>query len=834
MPLDFLTGYTLSAKRTKDERRSILGAWKWSGGAMAAAATTSGPRTKWRKLDFRFARGVGWLAAQALLLAVGALAQTTTSTQDNLCYLTHGGSSETFTVNEAFPVESIVGSLQVAGDASEPYGDIELRMADPESSPLAILPGTKSLVLRQKLDKEGRDGLRSVTTDVICSPRHTRQTDHLSITVPVRIIVTDANDNAPEFQGTPYFLNISESTAPGTTVMQGIRAVDKDQPGPFSTVEYYVEDGAYSHLLAFESRLEGSLVLKDKLDHESLPKFTVTLRAQDQGNPPQSTHTTLVVVVHDADDQNPRFLAERYFVQLHDNIRVGTPLDVKPSKIEAEDPDEEIKAPIKYTFNSDAPEYSYFDLHPQTGHLSLVRPLPESFALPVTLVVRATQHDNADRFTLTTLTLTTDRFPPHELHFLQDEYEARVLESTPPGQALLMLQTTRSAGDKGAIRFELMDDGSGDTAPFAVHASGELILVQSLDYETKRFYTMQVLATDGKHNDVTRVNVTVLDVNDNDPQFSQPRYSFVFSDPDAVHQGALVGQIHASDADVGESVQLAIDGPWARLFTINNRGEIRIRDLEYLNSSRSHLVVVATDSGVPPRKSTALVEVQFPEALVLTGALVPKRDEGSFVLMAVFGALLGSLLLIIITLTVYILKNKKYRNRLPVSITGNGHTPLNKVATIKAPHSAANKLINPPRPLTGVENPIFNLSDAKSEDTTEDMSERETVPDSPDTPVPNGNNNNNNNNRTQQNGTALPNGRLEPLRNGTAPPNGGPLGNGKLLSIQWPIGSIPRRVKKLSWEDEQPNKTALDPDVSVTPLTGGNQSPDHNELTVYF
>nr|XP_037285344.1 protein dachsous-like [Rhipicephalus microplus] len=808
---------------------------------MAAAAVTSGPRTKWRKPEFRFPGVVGWFTlhtALHLLALTECLAPptTTTSSQDNLCYLTHGGSSETFTVNEAFPVESIVGTLQVAGNASEPWGDIELRMADPEGSPLTILPGTKSLVLRQKLDKEGRDGLRSVTTDVICSPRHTRNDDHLSITVPVRIIVTDANDNAPEFQGTPYFLNISESTAPGTIVMQGIRAIDKDQPGPFSTVEYYVEDGQHSHLLAFENRLEGSLVLQDKLDHETLPKFTVTLRAQDQGNPPQSSHTTLVVVVHDADDQNPRFLAERYFVQLHNTTRAGTPLDVKPSKIEAEDPDEEIRAPIKYTFNSDAPEYSYFDLHPQTGHVSLVRPLPEGFALPVTLVVRATQHDNPDRFTLTTLTLTADRFPPHELHFLQDEYEARVLESTPPGQAVLTVQTTRGAADKGGVRFELMDDGSGDAGSFAIHASGELILAQPLDYETKQLYMLQVLATDGKHSDVARVNVSVLDVNDNDPQFSQPRYSFVLTEPDAVRQGALVGRVEASDADAGDLVQLAIDGPSARLFTINNRGEVRIRDLEYLNSTRSHLVVVATDSGVPPRKSTALVEVEFPEALVLSsGALAPRRDEGSFVLMAVFGALLGSLLLIIITLTVYILKNKKYRNRLPVSITGNGHTPLNKVATIKAPHSAANKLINPPRPLAGVENPIFNLSDAKSDDTTEDMSERETVPDSPDTPVPNGNNNNNNN-RPQQNGGALPNGRLEPLRNGTAAPPTvpSPLGNGKLLNVQWPIGSIPRRVKKLSWEDEQPNKTALDPDVSVTPLTGGNQSPDHNELTVYF
>ncbi|XP_065287321.1 protocadherin-15-like isoform X1 [Dermacentor albipictus] len=802
-----------------------------------AVSPASHPRTKRRKPQFRFP-GVGWLALRTALLLIAApqcQAQTTTSNQDNLCYLTHGGSSETFTVNEAFPVESIVGRLQVVGNASEPGGDIQLRMADPEGSPLTILPGTKSLVLRRKLDKEGRDGLRSVTTDVICSPRHTRNNDHLSITVPVRIIVTDANDNAPEFQGTPYFLNISESTVPGTTVMQGIRAVDMDQPGLFSTVEYFVDDGPHSHLLAFENRWEGSLLLMDKLDHETLPKFTITLRAQDQGNPPQSSHTTLVVVVHDADDQNPRFKAESYFVQLHNNTRLGAPLDVKPSKIEAEDPDEEIKAAIKYTFNSDANEYSYFDLHPQTGHVSLVRPLPEGFALPVTLVVRATQHDNPDRFALTTLTLTADRFPPHELHFLQEEYEARVMESTPPGQTLLTLQTTRSAADKGGIRFELIVDGNEDGAAFTIHDSGELVLAQSLDYESKQFYALKVLATDGKHSDVARVNVSVLDVNDNDPQFSEPRYSFTLTDLDAVHEGALVGRVEASDADAGDSVQLAIDGPSARLFTINNQGEVRIRDLEYLNSSRSHLVVVATDSGVPPRKSTALVEVELPEALVLrSSALAPRRDEGSFVLMTIFGALLGSLLLIIITLTLYILKNKKFRNRLPVSFTGNGHTALNKVATIKAPRSATSRLINPPRPLAGVENPIFNLSDAKSDDTTEDMSERETLPDCLDTPVQNGSINKNNG--LQHIGRALPNGRLEPLRNGMTAPLGSPslLYNGKLLSVQWPIGSIPMKVKELNWEDDQPNKTALDPDFSVTPLTTGNQSPSHNELTVYF
>jgi hypothetical protein len=35
------------------------------------------------------------------------------SSQDNLCFLSHGGSSETFTVNEALPVNSVIGSIRV-------------------------------------------------------------------------------------------------------------------------------------------------------------------------------------------------------------------------------------------------------------------------------------------------------------------------------------------------------------------------------------------------------------------------------------------------------------------------------------------------------------------------------------------------------------------------------------------------------------------------------------------------------------------------------------------------------------------------------------------------
>ena len=52
--------------------------------------------------------------------------------------------------------------------------------------------------------------------------------------------MTDVNDNAPQFLGSPYSVNMSELTRVGTEVLT-VEAVDADQRGPFSTVEYSLE-----------------------------------------------------------------------------------------------------------------------------------------------------------------------------------------------------------------------------------------------------------------------------------------------------------------------------------------------------------------------------------------------------------------------------------------------------------------------------------------------------------------------------------------------------------------------------------------------------------------
>ena len=160
--------------------------------------------------------------------------------------------------------------------------------------------------------------------------------------------VIDVNDNAPQWIGTPYTLTLSEVTVPGTRILQGAKAEDADQQGPFSTVEYQVLPGPFSEYVQFLNPLEGTLVLKKSLDYEQMQNFTVKLRAQDQGTPPKFSDTILRVVITDADDQNPKFLRETYNAELPLDGRQGE-LKIRPEPIKAIDQDEGICAPIQYS-----------------------------------------------------------------------------------------------------------------------------------------------------------------------------------------------------------------------------------------------------------------------------------------------------------------------------------------------------------------------------------------------------------------------------------------------------------------------------------------------------
>ncbi|KAH9505282.1 Protocadherin Fat 4 [Bulinus truncatus] len=76
-----------------------------------------------------------------------------------------------------------------------------------------------------------------------------------------------------------------------------------------------------------------------------------------------------------------------------------------------------------------------------------------------------------------------------------------------------------------------------------------------LDRETQDMYTMEIIATDqfgaGKSSSAN-VTITILDVNDEKPEFNQSSYSFTVSEKEQVD--AVVGYVYAKDKDSGTTL----------------------------------------------------------------------------------------------------------------------------------------------------------------------------------------------------------------------------------------------------------------------------------------
>ncbi|XP_055377565.1 protocadherin-16 [Condylostylus longicornis] len=610
---------------------------------------------------------------------------------DSRCYLEGGGSAESFFASENMTVGSVIGHLSINGNPSIDKGDINLSLRE-KDAPVKIIPGTKDLALIVALDKEGVKGPSSIYVNVICDRRHS--TDP-SFVIPVNVRVTDVNDNAPQWIGAPYTLTLSEVTVPGTRILQGARAVDDDQQGPFSTVEYAVLPGPNSDFVQFLNPLEGTLVLKKALDYETLQNFTIRLRAQDQGVPPKHSDTLLRVIITDADDQNPKFLQELY--------RGDLPLDGRPSEIKthpepikAIDQDEGICAPIQYTMVQ-SPDTKYFRINPKTGVISLITPIGYTdFLNGATLVIKATQIDNLDRYALTTV--TTTRPGTHSgmtaLNFLQKKFTVRVREDSTVGSRLLSLPTNKPGKH---LKYHIPD--LVQSQYFSVGSLGEVILQKPLDFEKMTKHVFEVVASDGLSNTTTEVTIEVIDVNDWEPRFRASHYEFIVSKDNLETEsldGIKIGKLEAADGDRNDKLEISLKGLYSNMFEIDSTGNIYMRPESPINQSTIHLIATATDTGTPPRSTSVPVTITM-EGLTLAQTSWTDNILGMFLLIV------GAFIIIILGLSFYICRSKKpvkSRNRVhsqahsTVSSAGlvthekmttNGHNTLGGNITMSNP-----------------------------------------------------------------------------------------------------------------------------------------------------
>ncbi|XP_075337542.1 protocadherin gamma-C5-like isoform X49 [Odontesthes bonariensis] len=188
----------------------------------------------------------------------------------------------------------------------------------------------------------------------------------------VIVDIIDVNDNAPEVTLTSLTSPIREDSAP-QTVIALISARDLDS-GVNGEVTLSIPPGLPFKLNSAFG-MHYSLITAGKLDRETIPEYTVVIKATDAGSPPLSSQTTFVVTLSDVNDNAPTFSQPSYSVDIPENNAPSSPI----AAVSATDPDLGENAHISYSILPSMVQgssiSSYVYINPESGHIYSMRSL---------------------------------------------------------------------------------------------------------------------------------------------------------------------------------------------------------------------------------------------------------------------------------------------------------------------------------------------------------------------------------------------------------------------------------------------------------------------------
>ncbi|GAA6068613.1 cadherin-related family member 1, partial [Tachysurus ichikawai] len=164
----------------------------------------------------------------------------------------------------------------------------------------------------------------------------------------VRVFVSDANDERPEFLGLPYIVNVPEDTEAGRSIFK-VRAVDKDL-GSGGSVTYFLQTSPKTKFTI--DGHSGILRIKagESLDYETSSTHFITVVAKDGGGKYNGRHqvmtssATITINVLDAQDSPPSFVGTPYFGYVYEVSEPGSEIFT----VTARDGDQINPRPIVY------------------------------------------------------------------------------------------------------------------------------------------------------------------------------------------------------------------------------------------------------------------------------------------------------------------------------------------------------------------------------------------------------------------------------------------------------------------------------------------------------
>ncbi|PIC36490.1 hypothetical protein B9Z55_015461 [Caenorhabditis nigoni] len=209
-------------------------------------------------------------------------------------------------------------------------------------------------------------------------------------------------------------------------------------------------------------------------------------------------------------------------------------------------------------------------------------------------------------------------------------FVTEVNENTPANTVVVSLGDESS---KDLTYFNIV--GGNEEGKFAIDDAGTIVTADELDREKTAMYSLQVETRSrnpDQHLYWTLVQVTVMDVNDNAPIFTDPqpiRLRLSIDDIEQLTANMIIGKIGVEDADADDNgrLELRIMPPHNKLFAISNEGILSVNgDFTAAHFGEHDLTIVARDHGEPSLETRARVQISIFGTLITMATVAPTNE----------------------------------------------------------------------------------------------------------------------------------------------------------------------------------------------------------------
>uniref|UniRef100_A0A3P9AX58 Cadherin domain-containing protein n=1 Tax=Maylandia zebra TaxID=106582 RepID=A0A3P9AX58_9CICH len=190
--------------------------------------------------------------------------------------------------------------------------------------------------------------------------------------------------------------------------------------------------------------------------------------------------------------------------------------------------------------------------------------------------------------------------------FNQSLYKAAVIENAPKGTHVVTVNASDiDTGSNGKVAYYFSKSKAGIADLFDIdEATGRIYVAKEIDFEMDKKIEFRVEAKDqGGLTDSSKVEIEVLDINDNAPVINVMSFTSPVSEDSA--PGTTLGIINVKDLDSGENgqVRCTIEGSVPFKIKSNVRSYYTLitdAALDRESLSEFNITVIASDAGSPP------------------------------------------------------------------------------------------------------------------------------------------------------------------------------------------------------------------------------------------